>query len=263
LNACSSVSEAAGGGALCAIRDLGVDGGAGVLGAVVGDVLVVSDDSKRGVGDDVLTKGGGGGDRLSSIDDSAILLATVGDGDSSTARRVPTSTCTVAAHCSRIVIGPGRRRKPWGGSGSLARALEELTVTGGIVKGVRISGNINGKDGTVQVLAAKVGDPNRGDVDMLVGGRDDLTAYDILRAGSNNGLIVIGIGGDGLGNGGGTLVAGDDDDVGNDCVLSAMWHAGVGIVAEVRDILPDGVRLLEDNTVTSLVADDDGSRYRA
>jgi hypothetical protein len=149
FSACSSVSEAVGGGALCAIRDFGDDIGAGVQRAVVGDVLIASDGSNRGVGDDALAKGGGGGDHLSSIDESAVLLAAVGDGNSSAARRVPTSMPTVAARRNYIVTGLGHRRKPWGESRSLARALEELTATGGIVKGARIDGNISGEDGVV------------------------------------------------------------------------------------------------------------------
>jgi hypothetical protein len=115
----------------------------------VGDVLIASDGSNRGVGDDALAKGGGGGDHLSSIDESAVLLAAVGDGNSSAARRVPTSMPTVAARRNYIVTGLGHRRKPWGESQSLARALEELTATGGIVKGARIDGNISGEDGVV------------------------------------------------------------------------------------------------------------------
>jgi hypothetical protein len=41
---------------------------------------------------------------------------------------MPTSTRTAVAHRSRIGIGSGHQQKPWGGSGSLARALEELTA---------------------------------------------------------------------------------------------------------------------------------------
>jgi hypothetical protein len=44
------------------------------------------------------------------------------------------------------------------------------------------------------------------------------------------------IGGVRLGNGGDALATGDDGDAGDDDVLSAMRHVGIGIVAEVRDV---------------------------
>jgi hypothetical protein len=135
LSMCSSVSKAAGGGgAQCAIGEPGSDSNVGVLGVVAGNALIAKDGDTRGVDDDVLAKGGG--DLLGSIDNSAIVLVTAGDDNSSATRRVPTSTCIVAAHRSLIGIGPRRRRRPWGGSGSLARVLEELTMTGGIAMSV-------------------------------------------------------------------------------------------------------------------------------
>jgi hypothetical protein len=69
------------------IGDLGGDlhGGAGVKVAITGDVLIANDDRTRGIGDDVLAKGGSGGDLLISIDDSDTLLMAAGDDNSSTA----------------------------------------------------------------------------------------------------------------------------------------------------------------------------------
>jgi hypothetical protein len=112
LSKFSSTNEAAGGGARGAIGDLGEDGSTGVLGAIADDVLIASDSEARGVGDNIVAKDGSGGDLLGSIDDSANLRVVVGDDNSSTARRVSTSTCTAAAHRGHIRIGPGRRRKP-------------------------------------------------------------------------------------------------------------------------------------------------------
>jgi hypothetical protein len=71
------------------------------------------------------------------------------------------------------------------------------------------------------------------------------------------------IGGVGLGNGGDALATGDDGDAGDDDVLSAMRHVGIGIVVEVRDVAPSEVRLLEDNAGASMIAEDDGGMYCA
>jgi hypothetical protein len=87
------------------------------------------------------------------------------NGDSSAARRVPTSTRTAVARHSRILIGPGW--KPWGGN--LTQALEELTAIGGIVMDVRISGNINGEEDAVQDLTAEAAPADDGAQDT--GGR--------------------------------------------------------------------------------------------
>jgi hypothetical protein len=105
LSKCSSTSEAAGGCAWGTIGDLGGDGGTDVLGAVAGDVLIVSNGDARGIDDNILAKGGEGGDLLGSINDSVVQLAVADNGDSSAMRRVPNSTRTGAAHHSHIGIG--------------------------------------------------------------------------------------------------------------------------------------------------------------
>jgi hypothetical protein len=97
------------------------------------------------VDDDILAKDGGGGDPLGSIDDSVVQLTVAGNGNNSATWRVSTSTHIVATRHSLIRIGPGRRRKPWGGSVSLARALVELTVEGDVAIGTCISGRITAR----------------------------------------------------------------------------------------------------------------------
>jgi hypothetical protein len=125
------------------------------------------------VGDDILAKSRA--DLLSSIDDGDILLGAASDGDSNAVQRVPTRMHTAVAHCSRIVIGLRCCRKPWGGSGSLAWALEELTATCGVTMGVRVSGNISGEDGVVQDLAVKAefDDDSGGDSALRLNRGDD------------------------------------------------------------------------------------------
>jgi hypothetical protein len=139
LSMCSSVSKVVGGGARCAIGEPGGDGGADVLGAVADNALIVRNSDTKGIDDDVLATDDGGGDPLGSIDDGAAQLAVTGNDDSSAVRRVSTSMRIVAAHHSRIGIGPGRHRKPWGGSTSLARALAEFTAEGDVAIGVCVS----------------------------------------------------------------------------------------------------------------------------
>jgi hypothetical protein len=101
------MSTCIGDGARQAIVDLGGDSSTSILGAETGDMLITSYSGARDVDDNVLAKGGG--NILGSIDDSAVQLTVTSNGDSSTAWRVSTSTCTAVAQCSHIRIGSGRR----------------------------------------------------------------------------------------------------------------------------------------------------------
>jgi hypothetical protein len=123
LTACSSGSEASGDDGHCAIEGLGGNDSVGVLGGAVGT------DSN----DDALTVIGG--DTMATINYSGAM------GGELDAR---SSSSLVADHRRiRIAIGSGRRRKPWGGSRSLARAREELTVEGDVTSDARINESID------------------------------------------------------------------------------------------------------------------------
>jgi hypothetical protein len=65
LSTCFSGSEAVGGHAWPAIRDLGGDSGTNVMGVVTDNVLIASDGRARGVDDNVLAKDNGGGESAS------------------------------------------------------------------------------------------------------------------------------------------------------------------------------------------------------
>jgi hypothetical protein len=116
LSTCSGGSKAVGSGARRAIEEPGGDGGACVLGAIAGDVLIASNGNTKGIDDDVLAKDGGRGDPLGSIDDNAVQLTVTSNSDSSTVRRELTSMCTVAAHRSHIRIGLGPVKSPGAGA---------------------------------------------------------------------------------------------------------------------------------------------------
>jgi hypothetical protein len=121
--------------------------------------------------------------------------------------------------------------------------IDAMTEIGSSAIAVVSSGGAMGGGG-----ALGTGDPNVGDIDVLTGGRDDLTEDGVLLAGSSDGWTMI--------DDGGTGVVG---------TLSTMRHEGAGIAAMFRDVAPDGIRLylLEDNVGASWVTDDDGGAYHA
>jgi hypothetical protein len=118
LSACNS--EAAGGNARCTIGGLGSNGGAGVLGSAVGA------DS----GNNALTIFGG--DAMATTNNGGTM------GGQLEAR---SGSSLVTDHRPiHVAMGSRRRRKPLGGSRSLVRVLEELTVEGDISDSSAASG---------------------------------------------------------------------------------------------------------------------------
>jgi hypothetical protein len=191
LTVCSSSSKTAGGGARCTIGGLGGDGGASVLGGTV----------DTNSGNDALTVICG--DAMATINISGAMGG-----------KLDTHNCgsLVAVHRHiRIAIGPGSRRKPWGGCKSLARAREEHTVEGNVAIDVHINDSISMSSaslgtGNVAAVIGAIGAICSGGGSITIGGGDANLNASTLRVGGDDNILGAGD----LGTSGRCLSGGSD-----------------------------------------------------